>query len=207
MSKIIFLNGCSSSGKTSIAKNIQQTSQTDWLHLGVDTISSMLPERCWTNTPTHQQNYLNLIPNHNQKGPILDIKTTLKGQATFEVIVEFSKVLANLGNDIIIDEVLLDDSKLFKYAQALQEHTVWFIGIYCSLEILQLREQKRGDRMIGLANSQLEKVHKGIRPYDIWLNTSDTPPEDFARLILTKIQKSRPKSFFSIRSKLKKDYP
>jgi chloramphenicol 3-O phosphotransferase len=43
MSKIIFLNGCGSSGKTSIARCLQSLSDKPWMIFGVDTLFEMLP--------------------------------------------------------------------------------------------------------------------------------------------------------------------
>ncbi|WP_394355839.1 phosphotransferase-like protein [Candidatus Trichorickettsia mobilis] len=43
MSKIIFLNGCGSSGKTSIVRSIQHLSNDLWLTFGIDTFISMTP--------------------------------------------------------------------------------------------------------------------------------------------------------------------
>ena len=43
MSKIIILNGPSSSGKTSIARSIQRLSDEPWLTLGIDTFIHMTP--------------------------------------------------------------------------------------------------------------------------------------------------------------------
>jgi chloramphenicol 3-O phosphotransferase len=42
---IIFLNGCSSSGKTTIAKAIQHLSDEPWLLLGIDTFFHMMPSK------------------------------------------------------------------------------------------------------------------------------------------------------------------
>lgn len=43
----------------------------------------------------------------------------------------------------------------------------------------------RGDREIGLARWQFDKVHEGVR-YDIELDTSRSTPEDCARAIKTR---------------------
>ncbi len=43
MSKIIFLNGCGSVGKTSIARSIQHLSKDSWLTFGVDSFINMMP--------------------------------------------------------------------------------------------------------------------------------------------------------------------
>lgn len=42
---IIFLNGVSSSGKTSIARVLQQKLPAPYLHVQLDTFEEMLPER------------------------------------------------------------------------------------------------------------------------------------------------------------------
>ncbi len=51
---IIFLNGCSSAGKTTIARAIQHLSEKPWLLIGIDTFFQMMPsayvgfgEKCW----------------------------------------------------------------------------------------------------------------------------------------------------------------
>ena len=43
--RIIFLNGTSSSGKSSIAKALQNLLETPFLHVSADDFLSMLPER------------------------------------------------------------------------------------------------------------------------------------------------------------------
>ena len=45
MSKIILLNGCGSSGKSSIAKSFQHLSEQPWLHVGMDMLIDMMPEQ------------------------------------------------------------------------------------------------------------------------------------------------------------------
>lgn len=64
MSKIIFLNGCGSSGKTSIAKAIQHESPELWLSFGVDTFIDMIPFG-------RQEPYLKFIPGQNDRGPTI----------------------------------------------------------------------------------------------------------------------------------------
>jgi len=46
MSKIIFLNGAGSSGKTSIARSLQHLSNEPWLTFGIDTFINMTPFPC-----------------------------------------------------------------------------------------------------------------------------------------------------------------
>ena len=45
MSKIIYLNGPSSSGKTTLAKALQQSFKESFLHLGIDKIIGFMPAK------------------------------------------------------------------------------------------------------------------------------------------------------------------
>ncbi|WP_425264034.1 phosphotransferase-like protein, partial [Vibrio parahaemolyticus] len=42
---VIILNGASSSGKSSIAKELQSILPRNYLHIGIDTFISMMPEK------------------------------------------------------------------------------------------------------------------------------------------------------------------
>jgi chloramphenicol 3-O phosphotransferase len=43
--RIILLNGTSSSGKSSVARALQEVLSEPYLHLGIDTFIAMLPSR------------------------------------------------------------------------------------------------------------------------------------------------------------------
>jgi len=44
MTKIIFLNGPSSSGKSSVAKELQKILPEPYMHIGIDAVISMMPD-------------------------------------------------------------------------------------------------------------------------------------------------------------------
>jgi chloramphenicol 3-O phosphotransferase len=46
-----------------------------------------------------------------------------------------------------------------------------FVGVFAPLEILEERERRRGDRLIGLARWQYGRVHRNRR-YDLEVETS-----------------------------------
>lgn len=75
---IILLNGASSSGKTSIARNIQALSAQGWLILGVDTITGMMPEL----TPDLPSLYLSLRHGKNIQGSTMQIEVTPQGKSS-----------------------------------------------------------------------------------------------------------------------------
>jgi chloramphenicol 3-O phosphotransferase len=94
--------------------------------------------------------------------------------------------MALQGNNLIVDDVLLGNEKK-EYAQLLSDLEAYFVGLFAPLEILEAREQARGDRLIGLARWEYDKVHEGMR-YDLEIDTSSATPLECARLISKKFQ-------------------
>jgi chloramphenicol 3-O phosphotransferase len=178
MSQVIFLSGCSSAGKTLLAKSIQHLSYDLWVSFGVNTFINLLPLE-------KQEAYFKFILGQNQRGPTVQVQTGQNAGKIFGMMPKFAEILANAGNNLIIDEVLLDDSSLRTYARSLANHTVYYIGVFCDLKIMQELEILRGDRAIGLANDQIERVHQGIRgSYDLKVETSLQTPFKVAHEIL-----------------------
>ena len=190
MSKIIFLNGCGSSGKTSIAKAIQHESPELWLTFGVDTFIDMIPFG-------RQEPYLKFIPGQNEHGTTMHVESGPEGVKLFSVMPKFAEMLAASENNLIIDEVLFDEEALKAYVHHLKTHTVYYIGVFCDLEVLQEREVLRRDRCIGLSNDQINRVHQGaLNSYDFKVDTTAISPFEAARLILKYIDDNPvPKAF------------
>ena len=190
MSKIIFLNGCGSSGKTSVAKSIQHESPDLWLSFGVDTFMDMIPFG-------RQESYLKCIPGQNDHGPIMHVESGPEGGKLFRVMPQFAEMLADSGNNLIIDEVLFDGNALKAYAKHLKNHTVYYIGVFCDLAVMQEREMLRRDRCIGLSNNQIHRVHQGVlNSYDFKVDTTAISPFEGACRILQFVDDTpAPKAF------------
>ena len=193
MSKVIFLNGCGSSGKSSVAKAIAHLSDELWLTFGIDTFINFIPMG-------RQAEYLEFIPGKNERGPTMSVQRARFAPALFAAMPILAQILLAKGNNLIIDEVLFDAGSLQSYAQNLANYKVYYIGIYCDLAIMQEREILRGDRCIGLSNDQIDRVHRGkLGCYDLKVDTSYISPFDAARQILDFIdQNSDPKAFKQI---------
>ena len=63
------------------------------------------------------------------------------------------------------------------------------VGVHCDLEILKKRERQRGDRKIGLAESQYETIHDGVN-YDFEINTSKLDAKTVATSIVTAFRRT-----------------
>ena len=79
--------------------------------------------------------------------------------------------MARAGNDIIMDHVLSEPWRLRDCLAVMAGIDVVFVGVHCSLDALQRREQQRGDRPLGTATQQIEQVH-AHRIYDLEVETS-----------------------------------
>lgn len=95
--------------------------------------------------------------------------------------------LADEGNDLIVDDVMLESHEQQFYHSVLAEHEVSFVGLFAPLEILEKREKERGDRLVGLARWQVERVHNGFT-YDLKIDTSEASPQECANQIATALE-------------------
>lgn len=172
---IIFLNGVGSSGKTTLAKAIQHCSSKPLLKIGIDDFINMMPESyLGFNKNAHLGfKFVEDKDSEEHKSiPKVEIESGEFGKMITSTMPKVIKVLASTGFDIIIDEVLLGDTQLAQYVEAFKGITVYFIGIKCSLDVIEEREILRGDRVIGLGRGQYDKVHAGMREYDMMLDTA-----------------------------------
>lgn len=187
LSTIIFLNGCGSAGKTSIARAIQSLSDKLWVCFGIDTFIGMAT----TANPAKDTQYLTATPGKNERGATVHVACGPQAERFFGAMPEFAALLADRGNNIIIDEVLFTPEMLHAYAQQLKNHTVYYVGVFCDLKAMQEREMLRRDRHIGLANDQIDRVHAPeIAHYDIEVDTTYFSPFEIARTILDYIAKT-----------------
>ncbi|WP_217593925.1 AAA family ATPase [Cohnella sp. GbtcB17] len=160
---VIFLNGTSSSGKTSISLELQRILDEPYLHVSVDKFLYMLPLDYLNGSKTAEitkDAMLNVIKGMHHALP----------------------ALVATGNNLIVDHVLEERQWLDECVMLLADYKVLFVSVNCSLEELQRRERERGDRNIGLANHQYNLVHThGI--YDLEINTEFNKTHECAQQI------------------------
>ncbi|MCH6257166.1 chloramphenicol phosphotransferase CPT family protein [Puniceicoccaceae bacterium K14] len=160
----IVLNGTSSSGKTSIAKRIQELSDTPILHASLDTFTDMFN---WPSIPGDSLKECHKI-----------------GVSNFH---QCLPTLASSCFPIIIDHVFERMEWFDDCFRSLGKRKTLFVGIHCPLAILEERERTRGDRRIGLAKAQFDRVHFN-KKYDLEFDTSENGTDKCAKAILEKIE-------------------
>jgi chloramphenicol 3-O phosphotransferase len=105
-----------------------------------------------------------------------------------------------MGLNVIVDTVIDNDKRFNDYLDLLLDHPTLFVGVLCSKEELTRREQIRGDREIGLANSQYDKIYS-FNEYDLEVNTEELSPTECADILLSFIKSDQDYSAFKKLSK------
>jgi chloramphenicol 3-O phosphotransferase len=173
---VILLNGVGSAGKSSIAKALQTIAAEPFLHVAMDAFLDMMPARYWDHPDglvfetVLQDGKPSVVI---RSGPVVD--RTLRGMR------QSIAAMAHAGNNLIVDDVLLEN-EMAEYASLLADVTFHAVGVFAPLDVLEARERKRADRLIGLARWQYDRVHHGKR-YALELDTSNATPMECATLI------------------------
>lgn len=172
--QIIFLNGASSSGKSSIAKALQEIIERPCVHLCIDDYLGTFQKRLWDDKEVVHREWPNII-------------------AGFHAA---AAAIARAGNLVIVDDVLEEELPWIEHMLAFFDGLdVTFVGVHCSLEELERREKKRDDRRQGMARQQFEQVHAQAI-YDIEVDTLALSPGECASIIVECVDaKHRPTAF------------
>ena len=171
---LLFLNGTSSSGKTSLAKAFQRLHAEPCLYASVDAFIFMFADHVRANDEVRRK----VLP---------------------PVISAFHRSLPSLaacGFPVIVDHVIESRDWVEECAAALAGVRAYFIGVHCPLDILEHRERERGDRQIGFASWQFERVHR-YGEYDFTIDTSQLSPEQGAKQLIALLHSDKKPQAFS----------
>ena len=164
--RVILFNGTSSSGKTTLAKALQEKLTEPFMYVSLDGFFHLYPERFLN--PTSQAE--------------ADIITALV-PAVISGMHRSVAALAQAGNNVLVDHVLQEDKWLRECVEVWSGLEVFFVGVKCPLEITEKREKERGDRTVGTARYQFERVHTHDY-YDVEVDTSVLSVEECVTRIL-----------------------
>jgi chloramphenicol 3-O phosphotransferase len=168
---VIVLNGGSSSGKSGIVRCVQAVLPEPWLAFGVDSLLEAMPASLRTS----------------------DAGIEFSADGGVSVGTEFRTLQAawregvaatvRAGARVIVDDVFLGGAaSRQEWRQVLTGLDVLWVGVRCDSAVAAGRELARGDRVPGMAASQAELVHQGVR-YDLEVDTTHTESLDCARAI------------------------
>lgn len=181
---IIFINGTSSSGKTSLLKALQNRLEDPYLDMGIDRFIWMLPKR-YLDRPLWDD----VLGKAVQSGPL--------GLVLFSGMHHAIAATAKRGLNVIADHVFVEKAWVDECASLFADMNAYLIGLYCPLEVLEQREKDRKDRTLGQAREQFDVIHKYVI-YDLELDTSTLTLEECAEKVIERL-KTPPEAFKRLR--------
>ncbi len=163
MAHVIFLHGASSSGKSTIAKALQDRIEQPFWHISIDHLrdSGVLPLKRFKSG---------------------EFRWTDAREAFFGGFHASLRAYADAGNNLILEHILDTDGWMETLAGLLAHHDVFFVAVHCPLELLIEREAARGDRPIGSARRDYEIIHVG-KTYDLELDALDGTTANVEKLL------------------------
>jgi len=188
--QLIYINGPSSAGKTTLAEALQEAFCDPFLHIGIDKVIEMMPAKINDWEGGNAPEGFSWKQGTDEKGnSIHEIQSGPFAQKMVLTLKEIVRTLAQLDHYVIIDDVALSSSEVDVWRQALQPYKVLWIGLTAPLELLEERERMRDNRIQGSCRAQAAYVHHGVA-YDLEFNTSKESLQAIVDRIKTKIYPS-----------------
>jgi chloramphenicol 3-O phosphotransferase len=199
--KILFLNGTSSAGKTTLAKALQETLPDCWQHVALDQFRDGLPDKYrGLNAPadTAGAQGLNVIPDQKNGQAYTRIHFGDAGQVVLRGMRRAMRALVDEGVNIIIDDIILEPLFLTDYLSVFEGCEIWFVGVRCDLAVIDAREQARPGRFPGTAFGHADICHAhGL--YDVEVNTGTDKPQACANKVISRMSEGPGTAFNTLR--------
>lgn len=201
MSRIILLNGSSSSGKTTLALKLQQILPEPYQHISLDQFRDGMPiSHRGLNSPagTPGSEGINVVPRLVEGEPVTDVVFGAWGEKVLSGMRRAVGTFHSNGINVIVDDLLFKSEYLADYVKVLDPHQTWFVGVRCKEDVVRQRESQRLGRFPGTAVAHLEQVHSHGQPYDLEVDTSALPVATVAHQVMARLQQP-PQAFAHIR--------
>ncbi len=163
---IIFLNGVTSAGKTSIVEALQEREDIFFYVVANDLFEEMVGEKYL------RENYWKYLS---------------------EVIIMMyhtARLFSDMGKNVLIDGILVERAEITPHYQQLREilknNPLDLVEVYCPLEICRERNVIRGDRYESQSDEQQELMAKDIE-YSMRVDTSMHSADECADQIMKKL--------------------
>ena len=173
--KIILINGASSAGKSTLARQLQQA----------------LPEPFWHFSFDHLRDS-NVLPMARiRRG---EIDWLAMRPSVFNGFHRCLPVLAQAGNNLIVDHIIENERWMSDLVSLLAGIDVFFAGIHCPLHELERREGKRENRRSGEARTDFQVVHC-FAEYDLEVDSTQPNQDNVTTLVYAWKSRRRPTAF------------
>jgi chloramphenicol 3-O phosphotransferase len=162
---IILINGVSSSGKSTVAKELLKKLE-NYFHFSIDEFDHII----------------NVMEERDKEGGrLIPVATELFFHDNI-------KMFSDYGINLIVDQILHNQETTEDLLTKLHDYPVLFVGVHCSEAELERRELQRGDRPVGQGKSQLQYVHQQNEVYDVEVNTETQSMLECVEIILDTLE-------------------
>jgi chloramphenicol 3-O phosphotransferase len=173
--RIIFVNGASSSGKTTLCRALQAKLDEPFWHYSID---------------------------HFRGAGVLPMKRIDSGEfpwagmraAFFEGFHRCLPALAEAGNNLMVEHIVESEAWMSRLVQLLETIDVFFVGLHCPLPELERRELRRGDRGVGEARQDHFVVHT-FGTYDFEVDSTQPLAGNADAVLAAWRSRTRPSAF------------
>jgi chloramphenicol 3-O phosphotransferase len=179
---IILLNGASSSGKSTLARALQERLPLPFWHYSIDHLvaAGVLPQ--------------DRIDRGEFPWPSLR-------PSFFEGFHHSIAAFARAGNHLIVEHIVENEDWMRRLLVALEDFDVFFVGVHCPLEELERRAGLRGDRKLAEARADFAVTHT-FGAYDVEVSSLEAPGTVAARLVEAWVARRAPSAFTTLRRRL-----
>ena len=164
--RIIFLNGVTSAGKTSIVEALQERDDIFFYVVANDLFQEMIGDKYL------RENYWKYLS---------------------EVIIMMyhaAKLYSDMGKNILIDGILVEREEItphyLRLLEILKNNPLDLVEVYCPLDVCRKRNIVRGDRYENQSYEQHELMAKNIE-YTLRVDTSLFSADECADIIVKKL--------------------
>ena len=164
--RIIFLNGVTSAGKTSIVEALQERDYIFFYVVANDLFQEMIGDKYF------RENYWKYLS---------------------EVIIMMyhtAKLYSDMGKNILIDGILVEREEItphyLRLLEILKNNPLDLVEVYCPLDVCRKRNIMRGDRYESQSDEQHELMAKNIE-YTLRVDTSLFSADECADIIVKKL--------------------
>lgn len=161
--RILFLNGVTSTGKTSIVEALQERDEVFFYVVANDLFQEMVGEKYL------RQNYMKHLSD------------------VVMLMYHTAKLFSDMGKNVLIDGILAEYAEFKPHYQQLldilRDNPLDIVEVYCPLSICRERNIARGDRYETQSEEQYALMAQNIR-YSMKVDTSLSSPAECAEQIL-----------------------
>ena len=175
LGKIILINGASSSGKSTLARELQQTLPMPFWHFSFDHLRDS-----------------NALPMARIRSGEIDWSTMRP--AVFNGFHRCLPVLAETGNNLIVEHIIENEMWLSDLVTLLTGLDVFFVGVHCPLPELERRERERGNRRVGEARRDYQIIHS-FAEYDLEIDSMQSNQTNVTMLVDAWKSRQSPSAF------------